>query len=80
MPYAELIFMVAGAEEERHEFSDETLITEYLNTLEREASEGGYRYEVYRLDHDHEPGIECECIQFAQDHRPYRVFNPEGND
>lgn len=26
--------------------------------------------ELYRIDHPHVPGRDCECAQFATDHRP----------
>lgn len=77
--YAEFSIIVAGALDEEATFTDETLVDEFLAGLEQEAEGSGYRFEVYRIDHDHELGIECECVQFLTDHKPYRVFNPQGN-
>ena len=75
--YAELTVIVNGAVEEEATFTDETLVTEFLNDLEREAEGDGVRTEVHRLDHDHAPEVDCDCAQYATDHRPYRVFDHE---
>ena len=75
--YAELTVIVDGAVEEEATFADETLVTEFLNGLEREAEGDGVRMEIHRLDHDHARGMDCDCAQYATDHHPYRVFDHE---
>ena len=63
-------------------WTDETLLDEYVAGLEEDAQSTGYRYELYRVDHDHAQLVgdeECACVQYLQDHHPYRVFNADGN-
>lgn len=74
--YAEITVIVEGAVDEEFIATDETILSEQMRELEEEACDSGYTFEVHRQDHDHEQGIDCECAQYATDHRPYRVFNP----
>lgn len=76
--YADAWLVVAGAEEENRQFTDETLLNEWLGAVEAGAESDGYRAEVYMLWHEHDPNVECECAQYVTDHKPYRTFNPNG--
>jgi len=40
-----------------------------------QAAADGLPTQVYALFHDHKPGIECECVQYLQDHHPHCTFN-----
>lgn len=74
--YADVTVVVDGAVEEEERFTDETLMLDYVRTLEDEAAGHGYPVEVFILRHEHEPR-ECECVQFLQDHKPAYRFNVE---
>lgn len=73
--YVEVSYIVDGALEESVEIHDDLILREYLRDLADDAADHGYPAEVYVLQHDHEPGIECECVQYVQDHRPVHTFN-----
>ena len=75
MSYAELTLVVAGVAEEQETFTDYLLLEEYERKVSEEAESHGYPSELYRLDHEHDLGPECECHQFAQDHKPWRTYN-----
>ena len=46
---------------------DETI--EFLRSeIAADPDVGEWR--IYRLDHDHDEGIECDCLQYATDHAP----------
>jgi hypothetical protein len=73
--YAEVMVVVDGAMEEAEEFSDDTLMMDYIRGIEEEQRDHGYPVEVFVLEHEHEPtGDECACAQYAQDHRPRYSF------
>jgi hypothetical protein len=73
--HATTSLIVDGALEEEHTFHDETLLREYVSECERDAAGHGYPTQLFVIFHDHEAGIECECIQFSQDHHPYAEWN-----
>lgn len=72
--YVEVSVVVDGALEETETFRDESLMLDYVRTVQDEANGHGYRTEVYVLEHDHEPA-DCSCVQYVQDHRPRWTFN-----
>ena len=77
--YAEISVIVEGALDETETFTDQTLLDEYLATLESEAYASGYQFDVYVRWHDHDPG-DCECAQYETDHHPTYVYNSREDD
>lgn len=78
MSYADISVVCDGALDESVTFTDETVLSEYLEKLAEEARGDGVTLEVYRSDHEHEDdGSECCCVQYETDHHPYRVFGPD---
>lgn len=70
----------AGAHETEFitvESTESPTFKDWLNNVAIEAAESGDDVRVYVLEHDHEIGVDCECIQFATDLRPYVSFNTE---
>jgi hypothetical protein len=52
----------------------------WLEALSHDAIASDAHVEVYLLSHPHEFGIDCECVQYAQDHRPAFTFGPDADD
>lgn len=77
--YISTTVIVAGAIEQDTDYFDYALFDEVLRAWEEEAESSGYRVEIYTCEHEHPYNPECECIQYKQDHHPYRVFNENGN-
>lgn len=70
MGYYEITVLVGGAEEEVQQFEDgmEEEMVNFLDGIKQEDIEE--KVEIFGLKHNHELGIECECIQFVTDHKP----------
>lgn len=76
--HAEVSVVVDGAvEQDGVVFFDEVLLREFVAGIEEEARGDGYWTQVFVLWHEHEVGIECECVQYVQSHKPYAEFNAE---
>lgn len=73
--YDQITVIVDGALEEEENFFDETLEHEFCMKIRDEALGHGYPVEIYRITHDHDANLECECVQYSQDHRPIYAFN-----
>jgi ABC-type molybdenum transport system ATPase subunit/photorepair protein PhrA len=73
--YAEVSVVVDGGLDEERTFYDETLMRDFLATVEGEAKDHGYPTEVFVLHHEHEPMDECACVQYLQDHKPFAEYN-----
>lgn len=78
--FVDVDMIVAGAVEETRTFTDQVLFDEWLDAVEKSAEASGYRTEVQALFHDHalKQDVSCDCSQYVTDHKPYRVFNPDG--
>jgi hypothetical protein len=75
--HAAVTVIVDGALDQEEVFTDYLRLEEFLSQVGDDAESDGYLTEVFVLEHDHEIGIECECAQYALDHRPTYVFNSD---
>ena len=73
--YTEVTLLVGGSLCEVVEMTDDEQFESWLQEVKNEAPDNpSFSYEiweVYRLTHEHEQDIDCECIQHLADHRPY---------
>jgi hypothetical protein len=67
--------VVGGALDEEFEVYSFAELQTKIAEVAAQAATDGLPTQVYALFHDHEPGIECECIQYLQDHHPHCTFN-----
>lgn len=68
-PYTEVTVLYEGTldyEETIHP-TDATCRVRYLAAKSQHLPG---EVEIYTLTHDHDEGVECECAQYVQDHRP----------
>lgn len=72
MAYIEATLIVDGALDEEKEFPDYTALNNWVDQLEGEHEKGVW--EVFVIEHEHETGIECECVQYLTDHSPYTTI------
>lgn len=71
MSYIEANLLLSGALSEEHEFATEEEFELWMAGVRAEAAEDDWEEaEIFRIDHPHEPGIECECVQYLTDHHP----------
>lgn len=78
MVYADVTVIVDGALEKEEIFHDYALMDDFIEKEVEDAESDGYPTEIFVLYHSHEDlkdGEECQCIQFEQDHKPYRTVN-----
>ncbi len=75
VPHITVSVVAEGAFEEEKTFVDESCFDEYISRLRDEADGHDYLIEVYALRHDHEIGIDCECVQYVADHHPAFIYN-----
>lgn len=75
--YATTDLVIEGALEESETFYDETLLREYVYRLREELAGDGVNGALYVIWHEHEPTLECLCVQYLQDHQPYETFGEE---
>jgi hypothetical protein len=78
--YAEVTVIVDGAMEDCEIFHDDTLLSEFVDTIREEAESDGYPTQIFVQYHDHEVADDCECAQFETDHHPAYSFNEADND
>lgn len=62
----EAILLHEGALEEERVFHSQEALDAWCDQV---LEAGG---EVYVIEHNHPLEEECECVQYLQDHRPYR--------
>ena len=75
MSYTEVNVNVNGAAESTQYFEENTETSKFANAIlatQRFAYDNSdFDVEIYVLHHPHEQGIDCECIQYEQSHKPY---------
>lgn len=78
MDYRTVTVVVDGALEDEQYFTNDVAgsdaLSAYLDRTYEAAIGDRKRTEVYVLYHSHEIGAECECAQYATDHRPEFVW------
>ena len=71
MAYLEAWSVWAGALDKECTFRDANV--SYDRWARREIAAGrkvGEDVEVYSIFHDHDEGVDCECVQYLTDHHP----------
>lgn len=88
MAYTEVTLVVEGAVDQEWQVGPDGSLQDLVNNLDKEQAKEGWTGQLYVLHHEHEPppadlgpvddldALGCECAQYAQDHRPYRVWGP----
>jgi len=75
MGYMEITTIVEGALEGSLCFEGvpgiKKMTNHILSTQSFARDNSDMTVQMYELWHEHEQGIECECIQFVQDHKPF---------
>jgi hypothetical protein len=71
--YAEVTLVVEGAVEEEMFFYDGALLQGWIDNVDQEQQAEGWSGYLTVLWHDHPMG-DCECVQYVQDHRPYKTW------
>lgn len=58
--------------EETWTYGEGKHLDDWLRKQKHDAmSRHGQRTQIFLLHHDHSPDMDCECIQFTSDHRPF---------
>lgn len=76
MGYTELTTVYEGAEEYRAEYNDDIPKdqSDMANTIQATKDfahdNSDAKVEIFTLHHPHVQGIECECVQYLNDHNP----------
>jgi hypothetical protein len=73
MMYIQATSIIDGAVDEEFDFVGEDA-ADQLDAWLRDLEDSGHGIDVYVLHHDHEYGIECECVQYVSDHNPTYRF------
>lgn len=76
MPYTEVSTVYNGCAEATYEFQETASELLRMNQFIRDTQRFAYdnsdaTVEIYKLFHPHPQGIECECIQYETDHKPF---------
>lgn len=69
--YTEVTLIVEGALEDSWLWADAYNAEIQAERLARELAGKGLEYDIYLTDHEHSEYLECDCIQYLTDHRPY---------
>jgi len=68
--------VVGGALDEEREFSGMEEYRAWAEQVLAECRAQGVQVEIYHIYHAHEPGVECECVQYLTDYRPDYTWIP----
>ena len=75
MGYMEITTIVEGALESSVCFEgiDEIVkLNNHIQSTQRFAYDNSdMDVQIYKLWHEHEQGIDCECVQYLSDHKPF---------
>lgn len=69
--YLEATLIVGGAVDAMESFTDPVAFDTWLASIQGELRDSTETVEVYSMQHPHSPNLDCECAQYASDHRPY---------
>jgi hypothetical protein len=75
MTYTEVNVVIAGAEFSHNEYATEATLEAAFTSITEAAQRITEHVEVFTIVHAHEQGIECECVQYLQDHHATLEFN-----
>lgn len=78
--YIEATAVVEGALDTQTTFSDESSFNQWMENQHTKAQEDGLHTQIYKLVHEHDyvgadSRLECDCIQYLHDHRPFASWN-----
>ena len=69
--YIEAWIIADGGLDEERTFIGEKAESEYVDWAESVMAEDhDCSIEIFRIDHEHSPNIDCECVQYLTDHSP----------
>lgn len=76
MSYKEISVLVGGALDQTEIFSYDDIfevvrLYGFIADTQKAAEDTDERVELFEMSHDHEPDVDCECIQYVTDHKPF---------
>lgn len=78
MAYADVSVVWEGALDQEVIKHTDKQVDAFVNKLAKQV--GTDHVQVYVVWHDHPESMECECVQYLTDHRPYMEWNAEEGD
>lgn len=76
--YTEVTVVVDGALDKEETFRNPTGAQAYIEAIIAESKLDKVPTQIFKLDHDHAEGEECECAQYVTDHKP--IYDSEWGD